>query len=372
MQYDGKAKYFSSLVMNNNKTQIALVCTFYNSNGGISSYVKGVEKALRHKNLSTAIISPDVITKMEFCHSKVNGKTHFVILLSCFFVLLKTKPMQVHCHGAWYLVVSCILYKWFCTCLFKAVPVAAIKHTDIQFETRSFKAWVLRWIDRFCDRLVFVSHRSKKLYLATNPEFDKSRIEVIWPGIEDIALEKTAVNPFQQFLGGEFHAAVITYMGLMEYPKKVEGLFRLLQAFQIVRRKFPNIKLLIAGRGGLEKQVDKVIVEYGLENSAIRVGEVTNRADFFSISNLHCHISFQDTFSIVILEALACGVNVIINDIGDFKEINLAGIRICNDHAENIAQEIIYMLDNPVTVDTQLVLSAMSWDNCAAKFMRLF
>lgn len=156
-------------------------------------------------------------------------------------------------------------------------------------------------------------------------------------------------------------------MGLMEYPEKVQGLLILLRALVIVVRTLP-VKLMIAGDGRLSRLVDKEINELGLQDNVKRLGKVSDRVDFYLMSNLHCHISLKDVFPLVTLEALACGVNVLMNDLGDFKDIDFEGIHFCDPVPESIAESIIALLENPKNVDPAGIVNVMSWNRCAMRF----
>jgi len=357
--------------MNSKKSLIGVVCTFYNTNGGISSYVKGLEVEFRKINQSISIISPDIYTDKNISHINVASKGRVWVIIKTVKKLLELKPAEIHCHGTWYLLLSCLIYKWVSFFSLKDVPIAAVKHTEITKNRRSIKFKILSWIDRRCDCLVFVSNKFRESYLSVHENIGAIRTEVIWPGVNDILKEASSNNIYLKYKS-EKNDFVITYMGLMEYQQKVDGLIMLLSAFSVICSRYSNMKLLIAGGGALEAQVDKKISDLGIKDCAIRVGLVENKADFYSISNLHCHISFKDIFPIVILEALACGVNVIANDIGDLRRLNIEGLRICDPEIDDIVDEIDSVMTNSEVVNSRYVMEVMGWSKCVEKFQKIF
>lgn len=169
--------------MKNHKNKFVIVCTFYNISGGISSYVKGLEDVLRKKNQLQGIVSPDVKSDSSLCHIKVKGKSRAAIIFSTFLTLRKLRPRFVQCHGTWYLVVSCIIYKWYSKCVFRKVVLVAVKHTEILLESGTLKYDLLSLIDRNCDYLVFVSNRFRESHLKLNPQIKEAQSKVIWPGV---------------------------------------------------------------------------------------------------------------------------------------------------------------------------------------------
>ena len=129
---------------------------------------------------------------------------------------------------------------------------------------------------------------------------------------------------------------------------KEKGLECLLKAFKIVKRDFPDAKLVIAGRGGFLPELKELARETGIEHSVIFAGfrrdmpSVMSALDIFVLPT-----KWGEGFSRVIIEAMACGKPVITTDIGgniEAVEDGKTGRIFPADDHENLAGIISALL----------------------------
>lgn len=107
-------------------------------------------------------------------------------------------------------------------------------------------------------------------------------------------------------------------------PEK--GLFDLISIWKEVIKKNPNAKLAVAGIVEDQKYVDsflKLIKQSDLSNNIIFLGpqEKNSIFDLIRSSKLVIYPSTFDTFSLVIIESLACGRPVITYDVPVFRDL---------------------------------------------------
>lgn len=98
---------------------------------------------------------------------------------------------------------------------------------------------------------------------------------------------------------------------------KAKGLINIAKVLERVQNK--NIRYTVIGGGIYLKQVKEEITKHRV--SVEFTGFLTDPKQTLAQSDIFLYHSYQDNFPIVILEAMACGLPVITNDIGAVNEI---------------------------------------------------
>lgn len=113
--------------------------------------------------------------------------------------------------------------------------------------------------------------------------------------------------------------------------------FRKVKRVQDVIRVFRNIagktkaKLLLVGDGPEKSTACELIRKYGLEDQVLMLGNQDRVEDLYSISDLKLLLSEKESFGLVLLEAMACGVPCIGTNIGGILEViknNVSGFLV--------------------------------------------
>lgn len=91
-----------------------------------------------------------------------------------------------------------------------------------------------------------------------------------------------------------------------------------LRSFQLIRRKYPNARMSIAGSGSEISNLNCLAKEIGVSDSVTFTGRLDNKeiASLYRSADLMINPSLVDNMPISILEALACGVPVISTNVG--------------------------------------------------------
>lgn len=103
--------------------------------------------------------------------------------------------------------------------------------------------------------------------------------------------------------------------------------FRKVKRVQDVIRVFRNIagktkaKLLLVGDGPEKSTACELIRKYGLEDQVLMLGNQDRVEELYSISDLKLLLSEKESFGLVLLEAMACGVPCIGTNIGGIPEV---------------------------------------------------
>ncbi|MEC1920399.1 N-acetyl-alpha-D-glucosaminyl L-malate synthase BshA [Bacillus subtilis] len=113
--------------------------------------------------------------------------------------------------------------------------------------------------------------------------------------------------------------------------------FRKVKRVQDVIRVFRNIagktkaKLLLVGDGPEKSTACELIRKYGLKDQVLMLGNQDRVEELYSISDLKLLLSEKESFGLVLLEAMACGVPCIGTNIGGIPEViknNVSGFLV--------------------------------------------
>ncbi len=142
---------------------------------------------------------------------------------------------------------------------------------------------------------------------------------------------------------------VILFLGRIHW---IKGLDILVKAYSKLASEKKDIHLLIAGpdEKGYEKKVRKWLKQEGIMEQTTLTGMLKGeeKLEAFAGSDLSIFPSYSESFGMAAIEAMACGVPVIISDqVGIYKEVLEAdaGMAVTCDSV-SLAQAIEKLLDN--------------------------
>lgn len=137
----------------------------------------------------------------------------------------------------------------------------------------------------------------------------------------------------------------ILFVGRLDYRK---GILVLLEAFLRMRRE---TRLIIVGKGPEERKAKRFVRTQRMENVEL-VGYVTekNLPKFYRTADVICFPSLQDeSFGIVLLEAMASGKPVVASDIPGYREVlrgELGRLLFPPRDSEALAETILSLLED--------------------------
>ena len=112
------------------------------------------------------------------------------------------------------------------------------------------------------------------------------------------------------------------------YLKKNKRIDLVIESFSRLKKKYDNIELYIGGAGPEEEYLKDIIYKYNIDKDVKLLGEVSREDLPDCMGNADCFVlpSMFETFGVVYIEALACGVPIISTKCGgpeDFFNENL-------------------------------------------------
>lgn len=107
--------------------------------------------------------------------------------------------------------------------------------------------------------------------------------------------------------------------------RKIKNLPHIIDAFMKIRAH-TKAKLLLVGDGPEKHRIMDLVKESPYAKEVLFLGKQENLAELYSISDLKLLLSQQESFGLVLLEAMACGVPCIGSAVGGIPEVIEHGV----------------------------------------------
>ena len=165
---------------------------------------------------------------------------------------------------------------------------------------------------------------------------------------------------------------LLFYIGRITPEKGVQVL---LQALPSIREKYPNVRLLVAGRNS--EQMQPLVDELGIGEAVELLGFIDSETRECLYRSVDAAIfpSLYEPFGIVALEAMAAGCNVIASDAGGLAEVvdhRRTGLTVRANDAQSIVWAVDQLFSDPVQAQAmrarglQEVMRSYNWITIAA------
>ena len=151
-------------------------------------------------------------------------------------------------------------------------------------------------------------------------------------------------------LGLPLEDNIILFFGsLVQY----KGPDILLKSFKIVKKEFPNTKLIFAGRGPMLDYLTELAKKLDLENNVMFTGFVEDEKKplYYKAADIFClpSTTMAESFGIVNLEAMAAGIPIVASDLGGIPDIvkhGENGLLAKPRNVQSLADALTYLLKN--------------------------
>ncbi|KMY54595.1 N-acetyl-alpha-D-glucosaminyl L-malate synthase [Bacillus sp. FJAT-27231] len=134
---------------------------------------------------------------------------------------------------------------------------------------------------------------------------------------ERVYRRRPANDPLRKELGIAEEDKVIMHVSNFRSVKRVPDVVRV---FRKLREHMPA-KLLLVGDGPEMTIVCKLVSELNLEHCVLFLGKQDNLEELYALSDLVLLLSEKESFGLVLLEAMACGVPCIGTNVGGIPEV---------------------------------------------------
>lgn len=191
------------------------------------------------------------------------------------------------------------------------------------------------------DTVTAVSHSLiNQTYELINP--DKTIVPV-YNFIDERVYNRQESSHLKEEFGIKPNEKVLIHVSNFRAVKRVPDVVK---AFDRIAQKM-DAKLLLIGDGPEITVVSKLVEKLNLRDKVLFLGKQDNLEELYSISDLMLLLSEKESFGLVALEAMACGVPCIGTNIGGLPEVIIDGVNgyICElGNVEEISKKALEIL----------------------------
>ena len=228
--------------------------------------------------------------------------------------------------------------------LAKTPVIVSSEHNEGRFLKKKLYSFLHRWTSLRCHKLIAISEQVKK-YMITTGIRDANKIEVVYYGLDWTRYDSLGDL---SYIGKEFNIdQEENLIGTVARLTEQKGLNYLLEAFARVLETEPKCKLIIVGRGGLEKQLKDLSRKLGIEDKVIFTGFRKDIPEIMSSIDIFVLPSLWEGLGLVLLEAMAAKKPIVATNVSAIPEIVLdgkTGILVPPSNAEALADGILRLV----------------------------
>lgn len=332
---------------------------FFQGQGGGVRYVNNLTLCLKQKveKILFLGIGGSEVRKDNIHFKPITSKLtgYFSFLVKLFFLLpfMNLKEYEiVHVHRLYFAIPFILLkprLKIVCSLHGRTFSVFESRHGTglLNLVQPIFKV-----IEKFCikriDYLVPVSLDVLNHFKNKYPSITTKSLSIIGSMFSFDGFTIQSSDYLQSKFGA--NNIYILFIGRLAAVKNVDFLIELWdKKFQTKR----NIKLIVAGDGELGSNLKNLVSRRNMENKPQFLGEIPpeNIPKLISSANICVLCSNHEASPTVVKEALACGVPLVSNNIGDVMDFIKNGENgiIVNKNIQDYEKAIIKLIDQPIS-----------------------
>lgn len=212
-------------------------------------------------------------------------------------------------------------------------------------------SWLANFVTNRADRVIFES-RSNFLDVMSQLDIDREKTCIIYNGIDTNRYRYIQTNR-DKF--GLPDGKIVLFVGRME---QIKGIDILIESIPAILQKIPDVKFVLVGQdrdtapggGSFKSLMKSKASEIGVGNSVIFKDAIppTELCLLYSICDILVLPSREESFGLVIVEAMSCGKPVVTTPVGIIPELiqdNIRGIEVVPiDDTKKLAEGILKML----------------------------
>lgn len=195
------------------------------------------------------------------------------------------------------------------------------------------------------DAIIAISESVKKTLIEAG--IPPGTIETIPSGI-DLSPYEERVS--KDHLRRELHLAAEDFLvGTIGHLSEDKSHETFIRAAGILRKRAPRIKLIIAGKGPLEKELKRTAEKIQVEGSVFFLGFRGDVPQILSSLDVFVLPSLQEGLGSIILDAMASRLPVVASNVGGIPEVVVnreTGILVPADDPDSLAEAVLRLYEN--------------------------
>ena len=141
-------------------------------------------------------------------------------------------------------------------------------------------------------------------------------------------------------------------LGVVSRLEHIKGMDLVIPAFAEVRRRFPDVQLLVVGDGSLRGSMEQQAQELGCADAVTWAGRQPQEAlpQYYSEMDIVLMPSRSEGFGLTAIEAMACGCVVVASDVGGLPEVvsdGVCGLLHRTEDVHDMAEKICSLIASP-------------------------
>ncbi|MGF1460985.1 MAG: glycosyltransferase, partial [Leptolyngbyaceae cyanobacterium] len=188
------------------------------------------------------------------------------------------------------------------------IPIYENNLQDKQL-VRLFSQLIVGQLYRGASRIICVSESMKEAFLREHSKISKKVLSINNPVVDEKRFDAVNINSLHPWLAEKSVPVALIVSRLS--PEK--DLMTAIDAFYYLRERL-NLKLIILGEGSEAKRLKDKVKVFEYASDVDFLGHVSNPEVYMCFSDILLLSSIREGLPTVIIEALACGCNVVSTD----------------------------------------------------------
>ena len=215
-----------------------------------------------------------------------------------------------------------------------------------------WKQWLIlnleRLASRWCDIMIFISQPLIDWALRERVVTRKEKIIKIYSGIELKKFQPATDKERSRLRARRGFKDDEAVVGMVSKLWEGKGHILLIQAFETLLIRFPNVKLVIVGEGYLKGELKNVVSTKGLDNKVLFTGFQEDVREILTCVDIAVLPSYFEGMGRVLLEAMAMEKPVVgtrVGGIPDLIEDGVNGFLVEPGNVMELAEAILKILN---------------------------
>ena len=141
-------------------------------------------------------------------------------------------------------------------------------------------------------------------------------------------------------------------LGVVSRLEHIKGMDLVIPAFAEVRRRFPDVRLLVVGDGSLRGSMEQQAQELGCADAVTWAGRQPQESlpQYYGEMDIVLMPSRSEGFGLTAIEAMACGCVVVASDVGGLPEVvsdGVCGLLHRTEDVHDMAAKICSLIASP-------------------------
>jgi len=230
--------------------------------------------------------------------------------------------------------------------LLSRVPIVSTSHTTSDPNIGRLGRWLDRILDRRNTAVICVSDAVRK-YRIEEAGFDPKKLHLVENGIDLDRFEASV--PREKVLGRLGVDPKRRWIAIVGRLVPLKGHRYLIEALSLLAGKFPEAGILVVGEGECEADLKSRAALLGLEDRVVFLGLRRDVPEILRAADILAMPSSREGLPIVLLEAMAAGLPVVVTRVGGIPEVveeGKTGFFVTQEPA-SIASALGRLLENP-------------------------